>query len=281
VTDPRFTDPAPRRGRTGLIITAILLVIAATLLAASYTLRRLGWTGDRDPSTEAVAPAAIGAPEYTPPAPQTAVAAAIDPATLVGREAALSAQLAALEARTATVAAATSAAGGQAGRAEALLVAVASRRALDHGQGLGYLEAQLRDRFGALQPRATNAVIDTGRRPVTLEDLRQGLEGIAPAVVSGAGNGWLASLGQELGHLVVLREEATPSPLPADRLARARRLLDSGQVEAARAEVVRMPGVDAAANWLDAARRFVLARRALDVLENTALTAPVPATRPT
>jgi hypothetical protein len=254
-------------------------VIAATLLAAGYTLRRMGWTGDRD----AAAPAAAAppeAPDYTPPAPQTAVAAAIDPATLVGREAALSAQLAALEARTNTVSADTAAAGGQAGRAEALLVAIASRRALDHGQGLGFLEVQLRDRFGALEPRATATVIDTGRRPVTLEDLRQGLEGIAPAVVSGAGNGWLASLREELGHLVVLRQEASPSSLPADRLARARRLLDGGQVEAARAEVVRMPGAEAASNWLDAARRFVLARRALDVLESTALTRPVPATRP-
>jgi len=292
VSDLRFSDPAPRRGRTGMIIAAVLLVIAAALLAAGYTLRRLGWTGGRDGSAAAVTPAPLAPPGAAPAAsqtapeaepdtaPQTAVAAAIDPATLVGREAMLSAQLAALEARTASITAETAAAGGQAGRAEALLAAVASRRALDHGEGLGYLEAQLRDRFGALQPRAVAMVIDTGRRPVTLEDLRQGLEAIAPDIVSGASDGWLASLRRELGNLVVLREGATPSPLPADRLARARRLLDSGQVEAARAEVIRMPGANAAGNWLEAARRYILARRALDVLENTALSAPVPATQP-
>ena len=90
----------------------------------------------------------------------------------------------------------------------------------------------------------------------------------------------MVSLRRELSGLVVLRQGATPSPLPADRMARARRLLDSGQVEAARAEVTRLPGADEAANWLAAARRYALARRALDILENTALAGPVPATTP-
>jgi len=61
------------------------------------------------------------------------------------------------------------------------------------------------------------------------------------------------------------------SPMPADRLARARRLLEAGQVEAARAEVERLPGATQASNWMDAARRYIVARKALDILENTAL----------
>ncbi len=55
------------------------------------------------------------------------------------------------------------------------------------------------------------------------------------------------------------------------RRSRARRLLEAGQVEAARAEVARLPGAAQAGNWMDAARRYVLARQALDVIENTAL----------
>lgn len=278
VSDFRQTDRAPRRGRTALLIAVILLAIAAALLVAGYALRRLGWTASKD----AAAVPAAQAPPPTPAvaAPQTAVAATIDPATLAGREAALSAQLAALEARTATMAADIAAAGSQAGRAEALLVAVASRRALDRGQGLGYLEPQLRARFASAQPRAVDMVIDVARQPVTLESLRQGLDAVAPQVVGSAGQPWLVSLRRELGSLVVLREAATPSTPPADRLASARRLLDAGQVETARAEVARLPGAGQAGTWIEAARRYVLARRALDVLENTALAGTVPATIP-
>jgi thioredoxin-like negative regulator of GroEL len=70
---------------------------------------------------------------------------------------------------------------------------------------------------------------------------------------------------------VVLRKAGTPSPMPADRLSRARRLLAAGQVEAARAEVARLPGAGQAGNWMEAARRYVAARQALEVIENTAL----------
>ena len=55
--------------------------------------------------------------------------------------------------------------------------------------------------------------------------------------------------------------------MPADRLARARRLLEAGQVEAARAEVERLPGATQASNWMDAARRYIVARKALDILD--------------
>ena len=86
----------------------------------------------------------------------------------------------------------------------------------------------------------------------------------------------IVSLRQELGSLVVLRRADTPSPRPADRLARARRLLEGGQVEAARAEVLRMPGARNAGNWLSAAGRYVSARQALDRIETTALSMPAP-----
>ena len=47
-----------------------------------------------------------------------------------------------------------------------------------------------------------------------------------------------------------------------------------GQVEAALAEAQTLPGAGRAANWVAAARRYVLARRALDRLEDAAIAAP-------
>ena len=190
---------------------------------------------------------------------------------LAAREAALAGQLTALEARTAAVSADAAAARGQATRAEGLLIAFSARRALDRGLGLGYIEEQLRNRFGAIQPRAVIYVIQASRQPVTLEDLRQGLDAIAPEISTVSDDNWWQSLRREFGHLVVLRKAGTPSLLPGDRLARAKRLLEGGQVEAARAEVMRLPGAGDATNWLTAASRYVTARHALDLIENAAI----------
>ena len=69
--------------------------------------------------------------------------------------------------------------------------------------------------------------------------------------------------------------------LTADRLDRARRLIDAGNVEAALAEVARMPGAASATSWIDAAKRYNATRRALNTLEQAAIdTAPPPAVLP-
>ncbi len=106
---------------------------------------------------------------------------------------------------------------------------------------------------------------------MTLEDLRQGLDTIAPDITASTGDGWLDTIQHQIDSLVVLRKAGTPSTIPADRLARVRRLLEAGQVEAARAEVARLPGANQASNWMEAAGRYVQARRALDAIENAAL----------
>jgi hypothetical protein len=219
----------------------------------------------------------------TQPATQTQPPAAPPPAdatALLARHEVLAGQIAALEARAAALSAGAQAAGGQAFRAEALLTVVATRRALDRGVGLGALEGQLLARFGPTHPRAVETVRTAAREPVTLEDLRQGLDATGANAAAGVADGWLDSLRRELGTLVVLRRAGTPSPLPADHLARAKRLLGAGQVEAARAEVAQLPGAMDAAGWLAAARRYVLARQALDVLESAALAPPPPAALP-
>jgi hypothetical protein len=257
-------------GRRSGFWTAAALVVLAFLLggvATTWAVRSGRWPiGAAAPAT-----AIVVKPVVQAPVPTTAVAATVDPATLAVREGVLAGQLAALEARTAAISADALAAGGEAGKAEALLIAAAARRAVDRGLPLGYLEPALQARFGAIQPRAVQAVVEAGSQPVTLEDLRQGLDAIAPDLTTGAGESWWAGVRREFGSLVVLRESGTPSPLPVDRLERARRLLDGGQVEAARAEVARLPGAGGASKWLDAAHRYAQARRAIEALEAAAL----------
>ena len=60
---------------------------------------------------------------------------------------------------------------GSAGRADALVVAFAARRAIDRGVALGYLENLLVDRFGAQHPAAVATIITASHQPVRLNDL--------------------------------------------------------------------------------------------------------------
>ena len=124
-------------------------------------------------------------------------------------------------------------------------------RAIDRGIGLGYIEGQLRDRFGATQPRAVATVIRAARAPVTIEDLRLGLDSIAPDLVSGGHEALWAGLRNAISNLVVLHKEGSPSPRPSARMARARRLLEAGQVEAALAEIERFTGERLALDYGD------------------------------
>ena len=151
------------------------------------------------------------------------------------------------------------------------------RRALDRGLSLGYLDAQLRLRFGDDQPNAVKTIIETSREPVTLEQLRAELDTLAPQLVGRGGddNGSLwTGLRRELGELFVVRAAGTQSPRASERLERARRYLGAGQADKAIAEVEAMPGSTAAADWLIDARRYHEARRALDLIETAAILEP-------
>src|SRR3546814_3188813 len=89
---------------------------------------------------------------------------------------ALAVRVGELETRLSRITLQAASASGNATRAEGLLIAFAARRALDRGLSLGYLEAQLRLRFGDDQPNAVKTIIDTARDPITLEPLRSELE---------------------------------------------------------------------------------------------------------
>ena len=281
MSDYAPTDrPRARGPKMGVIVALIGLAFLAGLGLMGYAVRTLPWFANLyAPSFAATVAAqkqAASSAGYIPSQPlgpdgQPTATPSPDTTVLATREATLAAQLTALETRTAAITTDAAAAGAQATRAEGLMVAFAVRRALDRGVGLGYLEEQLRLRFGQAQPRATTLLIQASHQPVTLEDLRQGLDTIAPDITTSTGDNWLDTVQHQIDSLIVLRKAGTPSPMPTDRLARARRLLEAGQVEAARAEVARLPGAAQAGNWMSAARRYVVARQALDVIENTAL----------
>lgn len=269
MSEPTAPLRSTSRSRIGPALIFAILAFLIGLGLMAYAVRNTPGFFAGTPTT-AVAPPPVAAPNAAQTAAPTSTQQP-DAATLALRESALAANLANLEARTAQVDADTAEAAVGAGKAEAILVAFAARRALDRGAGLGYLEGELRRRFGARFPREVNTVIRSARTPVTLENLRETLTATTPALLATPSD-WWSGLGSELRNLVVIHRADTPSPLPSDRLARAKRLLDTGNVEPALAEVERLPGAAAAGNWTAAARRWIDVRRALDTLETAAIT---------
>jgi hypothetical protein len=183
-------------------------------------------------------------------------------------------RLAAAEQRIARLDLQAQAAAGNAARAEGLLIAFATRRAIERGAELGYLGDQLRLRFGDAQPNSVQTVIEFARDPVTLDVLLARLDGLGPQLANTTDQPTFARLRDELSSLFVIRRETTPSPQPSRRLERARMFLESGRVDRAIAEVAQMPGAQSAAPWLADARRYERAQRALDLIETTAVREP-------
>ncbi|HEV2567377.1 hypothetical protein [Sphingomonas sp.] len=273
-------QPRTTRSRGPLVIGAIAFI--AGLLLAGWILSRWDagreWLfGARQEAPQSVATATPAAPAPEPLIPSESMVA-VDPSTA----AALGQRVGEIEARIDRVAERANAAGDNAARAEGLLIAFAARRAIDRGLGLGYIEGQLRERFGATQPQAVSTIIAASREPITLDELQMGLDDLAPSLASGtADEGWWPSLRGELISLIVVRKVGQPSPVPTERLRHARRLLAGGQVEKALVEVARLPGRARAQNWMAAARRYIVARRALDVIETAAILTPRAPANPT
>nr|WP_317894246.1 hypothetical protein [uncultured Sphingomonas sp.] len=262
---------APRKPRGNTMLWVAILAFVLGLAAMAGLVHRFGaWIGLGPAATPPVVqstPLPATPQNAAPPAQRPA-----DIATLSQREQVLAAHIAELEARLANVDTSSRVASGFATRAEGLLVAFAARRALDRGLALGYIEDQLRQRFAAAEPQAVATVIAAARQPVTLEDLRLALDTIAPKLSGGGPDeSWWQGIRRELSQLIIIRQDASPSMLPADRLARARRRLDAAQVEGALAEIARMPGAANAQSWMDAARRYIAARQALNAIETVAI----------
>jgi hypothetical protein len=205
--------------------------------------------------------------QYEPPPANPAVAGSAAEQDLARR-------LAALEQRLGTIDSSSRVAVGSADRTEALVAVFAARRAIDRGVALGFLERILQVRFPN-QPQSVGAIIAAARQPVTLTQLQSELETLGPQLMGAPPNqSWWGAFRNELGSLVVVRRADTPSAEPSQRLDRARRWLQAGEVTSAIAEVQRMPGQEYAAEWVARAGRYALAHRALDAIENAALLEP-------
>jgi hypothetical protein len=245
----------------------MLLAGLISFLGGAGLIGWLVWHGQIDLNRPAAAPTvAAGQPSPAPalPGPGATVAAT-----------ALDQQVAALERRMAQLNLQTAALGGNSARAEGLLVALATRRAIEQGKPLDYLEGQLRTRFGAARPAAVTTLVADAKAPVTLDQLAAQLDGLSPALLGQPKDedGW-SRFTRELSGLFVIRHDDGKVASPDQRLDHARLLLRSGQVDAAIAEVAKLPDSAAARDWMAAARRYAGAQAALDQIEQAALTEP-------
>ncbi|MBL9065960.1 MAG: hypothetical protein JNN10_06675 [Sphingopyxis sp.] len=271
-------EAVPARGPSfRLLAIAALLLLLIGIAGGGWAVNRWLTTTDTAPAANVIDPPAVrdmadpvriadAVPKGAP-----LVVAPVDGAN------ALAARVAELEQRLSRITLEAESASGNASRSEGLLVAFAVRRALDRGLSLGYLDAQLRLRFGDDQPNAVKTIIETSRDPVTLEQLRAELDTLAPQLVGRGGDDsgslW-TGFRRELSELFVVRAAGTQSPRASERLDRARRYLGAGQADLAIAEVEALPGAAAANDWLIDARRYHEARRALDLIETAAILEP-------
>ena len=256
-------------------VLASFLLGGAIVGYAVYTM-----TGTDEPVEESAGeePTMLASPTLSPtPTPSaTASQAAQQQAVerVAEQQGGIDQRLAAAEQRLARLDLQSQAAAGNAARAEGLLIAFATRRALEKGAELGYLADQLRLRFGDALPNAVDTIIRTSRNPVTLDQLIARLEGLSPRLAEPSGQTGFARFSEELSQLFVVRRESAPSPQPQRRLDRARLFLESGRTASAIAEVRNLPGADEAEGWLRDAERYAAAQRALDLIETAAVLEP-------
>ena len=194
------------------------------------------------------------------------------PASPLVPDPARSDRVAQLEARLARVENATQRTESFAGRADALVVAFAARRAIDRGVALGYLENLLVDRFGAQNQRAVATIITASHDPVRLNDLIAEYETLGPDLRRGGPeDGWWTNFKRELGELVEIHRADSPSPSADARYKHALQRLSAGDVDQALAETMRLPGALRAGGWIAKARSYVATHRSLDEIESAAL----------
>jgi len=275
------SQPGPSPNGSPRESSSARTLIAAILLAFLAGGAVVGWVVWSDilpsgaPRAAVAGPgvAAGTAPGPVPasPSPAAAVAAQKVVEQVAAQQGGLDQRLAAAEQRLTKLDLQAQAAAGNAARAESLLIAFATRRAVERGAELGYLSDQLRLRFGDQWPNAVSTIIDFSRDPVRLDSLTARLEGLGPQLrASSEGPSW-QSFKRELKQLFVVRRETTPSPEPQRRLERARWALEQGRYQAAIDEVKGMPGAAKAESWIADAERYKKAMDALEVIETAAV----------
>jgi len=255
-----------------LLVALVLVVIGAA--AATWGLAHYR------PAARFLGVLPVQQPEMLPPRPvimnpQPATSPAIAAHDPVQQQ-----RVTSLESRVAAVEQATERAEGSAGRADALVVAFAARRAIDRGVALGFLENLLVDRFGAEHQAAVSTIITASHQPVKLDDLISEYDALGPELRRGGPqDSWWTNFRREMGSIVELHSATRPAANPEAGYERARLRLASASVDEALAETMRLPGASRAGDWIGKARRYILAHRALDEIESAALLPPPNAPR--
>ena len=256
--------------RSGLSWTARLLIGLVLLLVGAATAvwglahyqpaaRFLGVVQPSQPQSALTAKPAVANSD----------AAAIPPASQPQAD---NARISELEARVGRVEHATERAEGFAGRADALVVAFAARRAIDRGVSLGYLEPLLVDRFGAQHQAAVATIVTASRAPVRLNDLTAEYDALGSELKRGGPEeSWWSGFRREFGSIVEVHRANRPAMNADARYNRALQRLSTGDVDQALAETMRLPGASRAGDWITKARRYIAAHRALDEVESAAL----------
>ena len=230
----------------------LVAVLASFLLGGAVAGYAVYSMTDRAPAATGNAPSkpqTLSSPASPPvPTPKATASQAAREAVqrVAEQQGGIDSRLAAAEQRLARLDLQAQAAAGNTARAEGLLIAFATRRALEKGAELGYLSDQLRLRFGDAMPNAVDTIIRTSRNPITLDQLIARLEGLSPRLSETNGQFGFARLSEELSQLFVVRRESAPSPQPQRRLDRARLFLESGRTDSAIAEVRNLPGASSA-----------------------------------
>jgi hypothetical protein len=258
----------------------LVAVLASFLLGGAVAGYAVYSMTDRAPAATGNAPSkpqTLSSPASSPvPTPKATASQAAREAVqrVAEQQGGIDSRLAAAEQRLARLDLQAQAAAGNTARAEGLLIAFATRRALEKGAELGYLSDQLRLRFGDAMPNAVDTIIRTSRNPITLDQLIARLEGLSPRLSETNGQFGFARLSDELSQLFVVRRESAPSPQPQRRLDRARLFLESGRTDSAIAEVRNLPGASSAEGWIRDAERYAAVQRALDLIETAAVLEP-------
>ncbi|MFA6219455.1 MAG: hypothetical protein WC692_06715 [Erythrobacter sp.] len=269
-----FTSSKRSSARPLLVAFAGAFVLGGAVVG--YAVYRLTDAAAPTAVADGPRPAASTIPIAPDPTPSATASKAAQQAVarVEEQQGGLDQRLAAAEQRLTRLDLQAQAAAGNAARAEGLLIAFATRRALEKGAELGFLADQLRLRFGDAMPNAVDTLIRASRNPVTLDQLIARLEGLAPRLARPSDQGSFARIGHELSQLFVIRSESAPSPQPQKRLDRARLFLESGRTEAAIAEVRALPGAVNAAGWIRDAERYAAMQKALDRIETSAVLEP-------
>jgi len=260
-----YSSPTTPARKSGGTVRTVLGTAVLAFLGGGALVMWLLWNGQI--ALPGVSDAQTPPTAMAIPSPTTSAAAA--------NNALMEQQIAALEQRLARIDLQAAAAEGNTARAEALLVALAARRAIEHGTELGYLEDQLRLRFSAARPAAVNTVIEVAKAKITLDSLLEELEQLAPQL-TGSGpedTGWVRFKRQFTGLFVIHRDNPG-ADVPETRLARAQLLLRTGQIDEAVAEIAKLPGAKIGEEWIAKARRYSEAMQALDQIEQAALAEP-------